>query len=85
MRDSTQTRPEILALLHEYLPNEELNEYHLKMGLATDKRDPSAWQILWEKSFDLKHSGTEVYWTTNLLLLIKIMLCSKFHCQKVLS
>jgi len=27
-----QTRPEILALLHEYLPNEELNEYHLKMA-----------------------------------------------------
>jgi len=27
-----QTRPEILELLHQYLPNEELNEYHLKMA-----------------------------------------------------
>ena len=35
------------------------------------------------KEFNLKESVDEVYCTNALLLLIKIMLCCKFHCQKV--
>jgi molybdopterin-biosynthesis enzyme MoeA-like protein len=27
-----QTRPEILELLHQYLPGQQLNEYHVKMA-----------------------------------------------------
>jgi hypothetical protein len=30
-------------------------------------------------------SGNEVYCTNSLLLLIKIMLCSKLHCQRDLN
>ena len=38
---------------------------------------------LYEKSFNSKLYGNEVYCTNASLLLIKIMLCSKLHCQKV--
>jgi hypothetical protein len=34
------------------------------------------------KSFDSKLSGDEVYRTNAFLWLMKIMLCSKLHCQK---
>jgi hypothetical protein len=33
--------------------------------------------------FNLKLSGNEVYYTILLVLLVKIMLCGKLHCQKV--
>ena len=36
-----------------------------------------------EKSFNLKLSSTEVYYTIFLILLVKNMLCSKLHCQNV--
>ena len=35
------------------------------------------------KSFNSKLSGSEVYCTNALLLLVKIRLCCKLHCQKV--
>jgi hypothetical protein len=35
-----QTRAEILELLHQYLPNEELNEYHIKMASV-----PQVWAL----------------------------------------
>ena len=38
--------------------------------------------ILYEKSFNLKTSGNEVYYTNSLILLIKMMLCGKIHGQK---
>jgi hypothetical protein len=38
-----------------------------------------------EKCFNLKLSGNEVYYTNSLILVVKIMLCSKLHCQKVLN
>jgi len=37
--------------------------------------------ILQEKSFDLKLPGNEIYCTNALLLLMKIMLCSKVRCH----
>ena len=37
--------------------------------------------ILYEKLFNLKTSSNEVYYTNSLILLIKMMLCSKLHCQ----
>jgi hypothetical protein len=40
--------------------------------------------ILCEKAFKLKLSGNEVDYTNSLILLVKNMLCSKLHCQKVL-
>ena len=40
-------------------------------------------RTLYEKSFNLKLSGNEVYCTNALLSLIKIMMCNKFHSQKV--
>ena len=46
---------------------------------------PASGQILKERSFNFKLSGNEVYCTNASLLLIKIMLCSKLHCQKVLG
>ena len=33
-------------------------------------------------AFKLKLSGCEVYYTNSLILPVKIMLCSKLHCQK---
>ena len=33
----------------------------------------------------LKTSGNEVYYTNSLILLTKIMLCSKLHCQEFLK
>ena len=39
----------------------------------------------YKESFNLELSGNEVYYTNALLLLIKIMLCSKLHCPKVLD
>jgi molybdenum cofactor synthesis domain-containing protein len=47
-----QTRPEILELLHEYLPNEELNEYHLKMAALPQgsvllrKKEGDRWPLI---------------------------------------
>jgi len=41
--------------------------------------------ILYEKGIESKLSGNEVDYTNDLLLLIKIMLCSKFYFQKVLN
>ena len=41
--------------------------------------------ILQEKSFNSKLYGNEVYCTNALLSLIKIMLCSKLPCIKVLK
>ena len=42
-------------------------------------------QNLIRKSFlILKTSGNGVYYTNTLILLIKMMLCSKLHCQKFL-
>ena len=38
-----------------------------------------------EKTFNLKLSGNEVYCTNALILLTKIVLCSKLHCQEVLK
>ena len=35
--------------------------------------------------FNLKLSGNEVYYTIFVILLVKIMLCSKLHCQRVLN
>ena len=37
--------------------------------------------ILCEKTSNLKISGNEVYYTMLSILLVKIMLCSKLHCQ----
>ena len=52
--------------------------------MKTDEQEqqvfPSALQ---EKGFNLKLSGNEVDYTNALLLPIRIMLCSKLHCQKV--
>ena len=45
------------------------------------------WRLptLYEKMIKLKLSGIEVYCTNSvMLLLVKNMLCSKLHCQKVL-
>ena len=42
-------------------------------------------RILQGKSFNLKVSGNEVYYTNAVLSLIKIMLCSQLHCQQVLE
>jgi hypothetical protein len=42
-------------------------------------------QILWEKSFSPKLSGNQVHCSHAWLLLIKIMLCGKLQCQKVLN
>ena len=44
----------------------------------------SASEDSYEKSFNLKLSGNEVYYTNNFISLVKNMLCSKLHCQKVL-
>ena len=33
----------------------------------------------------LKTSGNEVYYTNSLMILIKMMLCGKLHCQKFLK
>ena len=41
--------------------------------------------ILYEKIFNFKLSGNEVFSTNVLLLLIKIMLCSKLHHQIFLN
>jgi len=41
--------------------------------------------ILYEKSFNLKLSGNEVYYTKTLIFLKNMMLCSKLHCQKVFN
>ena len=38
-----------------------------------------------EKSFNSELGGNEVYCTNVLLSLIKIMLCSRIRCQKVLN
>ena len=38
-----------------------------------------------KKSFNLKLSGNEAYCTNALLSLIKIMLCGKLQCKKVLN
>ena len=38
-----------------------------------------------EKSFNSELGGNEVYCTNVLLLLIKITLCRKLHCQNVLN
>ena len=46
---------------------------------------PKGAPTLQDKSFNPKLSGNEVYRTNALLLLIKIMLCSKLHCQKGLN
>ena len=42
-------------------------------------------QILSEMCFNLQLSGNEVYYTIFKILLVKIILCSKLHCQKVLN
>jgi hypothetical protein len=39
--------------------------------------------ILYEKSFNIKSSCNEVYYTNYLILPIKMMLCSKLHWQKL--
>ena len=40
--------------------------------------------VLFEKGVNLKLSGNEVYYTNTLLLVVKNMLRSKLHYQKVL-
>ena len=44
---------------------------------------PALLPILYEKSFNPKLSGHEVYCTAALLLPVMTMLCRKLHCQKV--
>jgi len=39
--------------------------------------------ILNEKAFRLRLAGNEVYKMNSLIFLVKIMLCSKLHCQDV--
>ena len=46
-------------------------------------RDPIHAGILYEMCFNLKLSGNEVHYTILKILLVKIMLCSKLHCQKL--
>ena len=41
--------------------------------------------ILYEKGIELELSGDEVYYTNIFVLLVKNMLCGKFHYQKVNS
>ena len=48
-------------------------------------RYQNAFLTLKKKSFNSKLSGNEVYFTNALLSLMKIMLCSKLHCHKVLN
>ena len=40
-------------------------------------------RILYEQGFNLKLWCREVYYTNALILLVKIMLCSKLHCIRV--
>jgi hypothetical protein len=47
------------------------------------KKERALYRILMEK--ELKLSGNEVYGTNALPLLIKIMLCGKLYCQKILN
>ena len=56
-----------------------------RVRMPSDVNDPSSPKvyILWEKSFNLKLSGDEFYSTNALLLIKKIMLCSRLYCQKV--
>ena len=41
--------------------------------------------ILQENTFNFKLYGNEVYYTHTSLFLMKIMLLSELHCQKVLN
>ena len=50
-------------------------------AIAPPERDRSSTPTL-ETSFNL---GNEVYYMNSLTLLVKIMLCSKLQCQKVLN
>ena len=43
---------------------------------------PVRYQSYTKRVSILKTSGNEVYYTNYLILLIKMMLCSKLHCQK---
>ena len=52
--------------------------------LVVARHQPCVLQMLYEKLFNFKISGNEVYYTNLLSLLIKMMLCSKLHCQKFL-
>ena len=53
--------------------------------LKPDSSEPPSCRISKEKSLNLRRSGNEVYCTNAVLLLMKIMLCSKLRCQKVLD
>ena len=54
-------------------------------SLRTRLDDQEGGLILYEMCFNLKLSGNEVYYIIFKILLVKIMLCSKLHCQKVLN
>ena len=41
-------------------------------------------QICYKKRIKSELSGNEVHYTISSMLLVKNMLCSKLHCQKVL-
>ena len=68
---------EVFQLYSNYL---EISCLLSRLSVATG---PTPTRILYATCFDLKLSGDEVYHT--FLILIKIMLCSKLHCQKVLN
>ena len=57
------------------------HQAHSHQGRHRRVRD----QILQEQSFNFKLSGNKVYCTNAVLLLIKVMLCSKLHRQNFLS
>ena len=52
--------------------------------LTTSIRGCQAAKVSYERRMKLKLSGNEVYHTNSLIILVKIMLCRKRHCQKVL-
>ena len=57
--------------------------FHRRVGAQHAEKGLSRYQdILRGKSFHSKLSGNEGYCTNASLVLIKIMMCSKFHCQK---